>query len=84
MTIMAIIVATSDPVTSIPLHRSTLNVLKRVKNAAETWDEFLITLTDDFLSPALQAELDRRLQKDSIISGEQAKREFRELSRRAR
>lgn len=81
---MTIMMATADPVTSIPLHRSTLRVLQRVKNAAETWDDFLITLTDDYLSPSLKAELDRRLKTDRIVSGATARREFREHRQRAR
>ena len=48
----------TDAITSIPLHQSTLRVLQRVKSAAETWDEFLINVTDDYLSPSLRAELD--------------------------
>jgi hypothetical protein len=73
-----------DAVTSIPLHQSTLRVLQRVKSAAETWDEFLINLTDDYLSPSLQAELDRRLKKDRVVTGAQARREFEESRKRAR
>jgi hypothetical protein len=74
----------ANDVTSIPVHRSTLRVLQRVKSAAETWDEFLITVTDDYLSPALRSELDRRLKTDRVVSGEQARREFRERRKRAR
>jgi len=73
--------ASADPVTSIPVHRSTLQLLQRVKTAAETWDDFLISLTDDYISPALKAELDRRLGVEPIISGRDAKREFLEMRR---
>jgi|HubBroStandDraft_1064217.scaffolds.fasta_scaffold40379_2 hypothetical protein len=68
----------SDLVTSIPLHQSTLRVLQRVKSAAETWDDFLINLTDDYLSPSLRAELDRRLERDRVVTGAEAHRVFRE------
>jgi hypothetical protein len=78
------IMATSDPVTSIPLHRSTLRLLQRVKTAAETWDDFLLTITDDYVSPAHRHQLDRRLRTEKIISGGQAKQEFEERRRRAR
>ncbi len=74
----------TDAITSIPLHQSTLRVLRRVKSAAETWDEFLINVTDDYLSPSLRAELDRRLTSDRIVTGAEARREFEELRRRAR
>lgn len=82
--VMAAMMATSDPVTSIPLHRSTLRVLQRVKTAAETWDDFLLTITDDFVSPAHRSELDRRRARDPVIRGAQARREFEEIRRRAR
>jgi hypothetical protein len=73
-----------DAVTSIPLHRSTLRVLQRVKSAAETWDEFLINLTGDYLSPSLRTELDRRLKTDRVVTGATARREFEERRTRAR
>ncbi len=76
--------ATSDPLTSIPVHRSTLRVLQRVKSAAETWDEFLEALTDDYISPSLRSELDKRLTREGIVPGPTAKKEFAELRRRAR
>ncbi len=75
--------ATSDPVTSIPVHRSTLRILQQVKNAGETWDNFLMAVTDDYLSPSLKAELDQRLRSDRIVSGKKARREFEEMRRRA-
>ncbi len=82
-TIMAMMPQT-DVMTSIPLHQSTLRVLQRVKSAAETWDEFLINVTDDYLSPSLRAELDRRLKTDRIVTGAKARREFQELRKSAR
>ena len=84
MSSMVKMMATDDPVTSIPIHKSTLRVLQQVKNARETWDDFLLTVTDDYLSPALRSELDRRLRTDRVVSGAEAKREFGEIRRRAR
>jgi hypothetical protein len=84
MAIMWTMMAVADSVTSIPIHRSTLLVLQRVKSAAETWDEFLMAVTDDFISPSLRAELDRRLISDGIVPGPVAQAEFRERRRRAR
>jgi hypothetical protein len=81
---MIAMMAATDAITSIPLHRSTLRVLQRVKSAAETWDEFLISVTDDYLSPSLRAELDRRLKSDRVVTGAQARREFMERRKRAR
>jgi hypothetical protein len=84
MSTMMTMMPATDAITSIPLHQSTLRVLQRVKSAAETWDEFLINVTDDYLSPSLRAELDRRLKPDRIVTGAAARREFLELRKRAR
>jgi len=81
---MTTMMPATDAITSIPLHQSTLRVLQRVKSAAETWDEFLINVTDDYVSPSLRAELDRRLKSDRIVTGTAARHEFREQRKRAR
>ena len=62
--------------TSIPIHHSTLQALRGVKTADQTWDDFLLALADDYLSPALRRELDRRLATEEIIPGAAVKREF--------
>jgi hypothetical protein len=84
MAILYTIMAAKDRVTRIPIHRSTLLLLQRVKSAAESWDEFLIAVTDDFLAPALKAELDRRLVSDRVVSGSVVRREFERRRRRTR
>jgi hypothetical protein len=81
---MMTMMASTDAITSIPLRQSTLRVLQRVKNAAETWDEFLINVTDDYLSPALRAELDRRWQSERVVTGAEARRQFSERRKRVR
>ena len=68
--------ATDDSVTSIPVHHSTLQALRGVKTAEQTWDDFLLALADDYLSPALKRELDRRIATEEIIPGATMKREF--------
>lgn len=78
MVVITIMMAASDPITSIPVHRSTLKLLQRIKNSSETWDEFLFELTDDFISPSLRVELDERLKRETIISGAEAKQQFEE------
>jgi hypothetical protein len=69
--------ATSDSITSIPLHQSTLSALRAAKSADQTWDDFLLALADDYIPPNLKRELDRRLASEPIISGAEMKREFR-------
>jgi hypothetical protein len=74
--------ATPDAVTSIPVHQSTLRALRGTKMANQTWDDFLLALADDFISPSLQAELNRRLRSEPVVSGAEMKREFAERRRR--
>jgi hypothetical protein len=71
----------SDTVTSIPVHQSTLQALRGAKMADQTWDDFLLALADDFISPALRSDLDRRLRAERIIPGAEMKREFAEWRR---
>lgn len=68
--------APDNVVTSIPVHHSTLQALRGVKTADQTWDDFLLALADDYLSPTLRRELDRRLATEEIIPGAAMKREF--------
>ena len=74
--------ATADPVTSIPVHQSTLRALRGAKMADQTWDDFLIALADDYISPALRRDLDRRLRSERVVRGADMKREYEEWRRR--
>jgi len=74
--------AAEDVVTSIPVHASTLRALRSAKTAEQTWDDFLIALADDYISPSLRMELDRRLASERIVSGAEMKREFAAWRRR--
>jgi hypothetical protein len=49
--------------------------------ADQTWDDFLLALADDFISPSLRSELDRRLRTERIVPGAEMKREFAEWRR---
>ncbi len=73
--------ASSDSVTSIPVHRSTLAALRSAKSTDQTWDDFLLALADGYIAPALKRELDRRLKSEPVISGAEMKREFRDSMR---
>jgi hypothetical protein len=75
--------ATTDPVTSIPVHQSTLRALRGTKMADQTWDDFLLALADDFISPSMRADLDRRLRTEPIIPGAEMKKEFADWRRRS-
>jgi len=68
--------ASEDLITSIPVHQSTLRALRGAKTADQTWDDFLMALADDYISPSLRAELDRRFASERIVSGAEMKREF--------
>lgn len=80
--IIAIMMATEDPFSSIPVHRSTIRTLQGVKTADQTWDDFLMALADDYISPSLRRELDRRLATEEIVPGASMKREFAERRRK--
>jgi hypothetical protein len=71
-----------DAVTSIPVHQSTLRALRGSKTANQTWDDFLLALADDFISPSLRADLDRRLRTERIVAGADMKKEFAAWRRR--
>ncbi len=43
--------ASSDTLTSVPVHTSTLRILKQFKTGAQNWDQFLLEL--------LEREMDR-------------------------
>ncbi len=82
MTIIVIMMTTEDAVTSIPVHQSTVRALRGVKSADQTWDDFLMALADDYISPTLKRELDRRLSSEEIVPGAEMKREYSEWRRR--
>ncbi len=44
--------------------------------ADQTWDDFLMALADDYIAPALQADLNRRLRTERVVSGAEMKAEF--------
>jgi hypothetical protein len=75
--------ASDDAVTSIPVHQSTLRALRGAKSAEQTWDDFLMALADDFISPTLRSELDRRIAAERIIPGAEMKREYSNRRRRS-
>lgn len=82
MTIITIIMASNDAFTSIPVHQSTVRALRGVKSADQTWDDLLMALADDYISPALKRELDRRLEKEEVIPGASMKRDYQTWRRR--
>ena len=71
-----------DVVSSIPVHRTTIRALQGVKTADQTWDDFLMALADDYLSPSLRNELDRRISSEEIVPGAAMRREFEAWRRR--
>jgi hypothetical protein len=50
--------------------------------ADQTWDDFLLALADDYLPPSLQADLNRRLATERLVSGAEMKAEFEQWRRR--
>lgn len=52
--------STADPMSSIPAHRSTIELLQRLKPMNKNWDEFLLSAFEDWLPPETVQELERR------------------------
>jgi hypothetical protein len=52
--------STADPMSSIPAHRSTIELLQRLKPTSKNWDEFLLSAFEDWLPPETVRELERR------------------------
>lgn len=75
---MTVTMATEDAFSSIPVHRSTIRALQGVKTADQTWDDFLMALADDYISPGLRNELDRRIASEEVVDGATMKREYLE------
>jgi hypothetical protein len=64
----------SDPMSSIPARRSTIELLQRLKPANKNWDEFLLSAFEDWLPPQAVLELERR-------EREETSRTFAEIER---
>jgi hypothetical protein len=45
---------------SIPAHRSTIQLLLRLKPETKNWDDFLLSAFEDWLPPETIRELERR------------------------
>lgn len=66
-------VASRDRMTSLSIHRSTLEGLQNLKTGAETWDDFLERLAsfyENTLSPELESELVSRASGRKVRLGE--------------
>jgi len=72
--------------TSLSIHRSTLESLQELKTGAETWDDFLdrlATFYENTLTPELDAELRRRSAGPRVPLRE-VYRQHEDLKRRGR
>ena len=54
-----------DPKSSIPAHRSTIELLQQLKPANRNWDEFLLSAFEDWLPPETVTELERREREET-------------------
>lgn len=57
--------STADPMSSIPAHRSTIELLHLLKPANKNWDEFLLSAFEDWLPPETVKEVERRERQGS-------------------
>ncbi len=74
----------ADPMSSIPAHRSTIELLLQPKPTNKNWDEFLLSAFEDWLPPETVKELDRREREEpsrTFAEVERAHPVLRRLSR---
>jgi hypothetical protein len=60
--------SSADPLTSIPVHTSTLRLLQALKTGAQNWDQFLLESFEDFLPPETLRELGRRTREPDVLA----------------
>jgi hypothetical protein len=80
------VVASQDRMTSLSIHRSTLEDLQGLKTGAETWDDFLGRLAsfyENTLTPELRSELAQRA-KGPRVSLREVLEQHRNLKRKSR
>lgn len=53
----------ADRMSSIPAHRSTIELLQQLKPTNKNWDEFLLSAFEDWLPPETLRELEQRERK---------------------
>ncbi len=70
---------TQDPLTSISVHSSTVRLLRELKTGAQTWDDLLRVMAQDYVSPTVQAQLERQLRTERIVSGTEVLKEHERL-----
>jgi hypothetical protein len=76
--------SSADPMSSIPAHRSTIELLQRLKPTNTNWDEFLLSAFEDWLPPETVRELERRVGKESRRTFAQVERAHPPLRRMGR
>lgn len=71
--------ASSKGLTSITLHTDVLHRLQDLKTANQTWDDFLLELTRDYVPRAWIEELERRAREpvERDVPGDQVLRRSR-------
>ena len=57
--------SSSDPMSSIPAHASTIALLQRLKPRDKNWDDFLLSAFEDWLPPETVQEIERREREES-------------------
>ena len=70
---------TQDPLTSISVRSSTVRLLQELKTGAQTWDDLLRVMAQDYVSPTAQAQLERQLRTERIVSGAEVLKEHERL-----
>jgi hypothetical protein len=74
----------ADPMSSIPAHRSTIDLLQRLKPTNKNWDEFLLSAFEDWLPPETVRELERREREGKSSTFAEVERRHPDWGKRGR
>ncbi len=74
----------ADPMSSIPAHRSTIELLQQLKPTNRNWDEFLLSAFEDWLPPETVRELERRESVETSRTFVEIERDHPKLRRPSR
>ncbi|NNN17099.1 MAG: hypothetical protein HKL79_01875 [Thermoplasmata archaeon] len=72
----------TNPITTIPVHSNVLRHLRTLKTADQTWDDFLLEMSRDYVPPGWYSEMERRRGEGIEVPGNAVLKQSRELTRR--
>lgn len=74
----------TNPLTSIPVHSDVLRHLRTLKTADQTWDDFLLEMSRDYVPPGWYNEMERRRKAGVDVAGDAVLKRSHVLARLGR